>query len=103
MPAGDEDVPDDLPPPWVALPFLKPFEPHNQGPGDAYYTLELLPFWKRLSAEQKTAWFDRWDASQDWRDCITEWFDFDAEADAIDAAEWAAAHPPPKRRWWRLF
>lgn len=93
-------TPDPVPP-WIALPGLDPDEPANQGAAEAYVLLTFLPFWRTLSAEAKTAYLDRWNASAEWRAAIAWRYDqegFDVEADARDAEAWAAAHPLPAPR-----
>lgn len=89
-------------PPWIALPDLSPDDPCNQGAGEAYIVLEFLPFWTSLTATAKAAYFDRWNATAEWREVIAERYDsdLDIEADAKGAEAWAAAHPLRRKRWW---
>jgi len=99
---------DDLPPPWIALPDLDPQEPATHGLAEAYVAMNWLPFWQGLSAQDRAAYLDRWNASPEWRQVIAERY----EGDGIDwadearvAAEWRAAHvdEAPRRKWrfWR--
>lgn len=96
---------DEPPPPWIALPDLSPDDPCNQGAGEAYIVLEFLPFWSGLTAVQKAAYLDRWNATPEWRAAVAERYDsdLDIDADARDAEAWAAAHPLPRKRWWWPF
>ena len=87
---------DEQPPPWVAVPGLTADDPANQGMAETYIRLNWLPFWQSLSSDEKARYLDRWSASPGWRDAIAFRYDredFDVEADAREAAEWAKVHP----------
>ena len=83
---------DEPPPPWIAFPSLGPDIPPNQGAEEAYVDLDWLPFWSALTADEKAAYLDRWQAPSAWREAISARYDqqgFDIAADAADSAIWA--------------
>lgn len=98
----------ETPPVWIAFPELTPEDSLNQGAGARYIDFDWLPFWMSLSAPEKEAYLDRWNASPEWREVIHERFDepsFDMEEDMRESEEWLRNHPPkPKASLWaRLF
>lgn len=81
---------DEPPPPWIAIPTLRPDDPATQGEAEAYLVLEWLPFWSALDAPRKAAYLDRWRATPEWRDAIALRFDrdgFDLEEDLRESEE----------------
>lgn len=77
-------------PPWKAFPELQPLQvAARQGLQEAWVDQVWRPFWGSLSASQREAYFEHWQASTDWRDAIRATFEpepgFDAEADLADS------------------
>lgn len=90
----------ELLPPSVVFPDLKTWDSRNQGLVEAYIDLNWLPFWNGLSLEEKAAYLDRWQVSEEWRREIAECYDADPEELAAEAreseaylAEWRKLNP----------
>lgn len=84
----------EMPPPWAVFPHLNANDPPTQGAEEAYVNIQWLPFWQTLDAQRREDYFNRWDATDEWRDVTRERYDsedFDVEEDARDSAAWAAA------------
>lgn len=84
----------EAPPPWIVFPEMRATDPATQGAEEAYIDLEWLPFWQTLHAEARRRYLDRWNATAEWRDVITERYDpegFDVEEDARASAAWRQA------------
>ena len=47
-------TPDETPPPWIVVRGLSVDDPCTQGAGEAYVVQEFLPFWRGLTAAQKS-------------------------------------------------
>ena len=97
-----------MPPPWIALPGLDPFEPATQGMPEVYIMLNWLPFWRTPGQGEKAAYLDRWAADADWRAVIAERYEEDgidwAEEARFDAAQREAflRQQEAPRPWWRF-
>lgn len=88
-------------PPWIAFPYLAAYDPPTQGTEEAYIDRGWLPFWLTLDEAGQAAYLDRWQASAEWREVISERYgrrNFDVEEDARDAAAWWSEQRPSKSR-----
>ena len=99
---------DEVPPPWIALPGLDPYEPATHGLPEVYLDLNWLPFWRTLTPEQKTEYLDRWKASPKWREAIASLYegeDIDWAEEARCEAEGRSKLPEREAKlpWWRRW
>jgi len=71
---------------WVVFPDISAGEVHNQGAVDGYIEHVWLPFWMQCTEEQKSAYLDRYEATDEWREAIAfryEWDGIDEDGDPI--------------------
>ena len=62
---------EEIEPPWIAFPASNPIHGWNQGYEEAWKLNVWLPFWRRLSVEERNAYLDKWHPpSEDWRETL---------------------------------
>ena len=63
---------EEIEPPWIAFPASLAWVGWNQGRPEAWKLNVWLPFWQKLSKEEKDAYLQRWQPpSEDWRESLT--------------------------------
>ncbi len=64
----------EIKPPWIAYPGYPPGDFFWRDAGDAYYGYAWDPFWQQLNDQEKTEYLDRWDAPEEWRWWLLEFY-----------------------------
>jgi broad specificity phosphatase PhoE len=64
----------ELAPPWRAYPGQPPWwGGWRQGESEAWLMQRWMPFWRSLSAAQRSDYLQRWEPpDEDWREYVTE-------------------------------
>lgn len=73
----------EIAPPWICWPERQPWE-FNQSYPEWWMLCIYLPFWKRMSKEERIAYVEKWNAPQFWRETMLgpNWLNIGLEEDA---------------------
>lgn len=64
----------EIEPPWIAFPHSESVGGWNQGYNEEWKRNVWMPFWSGLSDDERNAYFERWQPSEDWRQTLTEFW-----------------------------
>ena len=69
---------DEIEPPWVVYPESEPWwGGWRQGNSEGWLVLAWLPFWDKLSDEDRLQYLEKWNAPDEWREYLQQEFNAD--------------------------